>query len=416
MSKFPQVAPVRQLVTVEHIPDVEAHVRCALADLPLAAHVRPGMRVAVGVGSRGIGCINAVVTTLVRELQALGAQPFLVPAMGSHGGGTAAGQREVLIGYGLGPDPLGVPILSDMDAVRIGATDAGMPVYWDRHAAQAEAVIVVNRIKPHTAFRAPWESGLFKMLAVGLGKEQGAATVHSWGIATAMPAAARVVLGRMPVIAGIGIVENGQHQPAIIAVLPAAAIEAQESKLLAEAWRHLPRIPLQPLDVLVLQAIGKDISGTGMDLNVVGMWRRTGGPVVPEFRTIVALDLTEHSHGNAVGVGYADVITRRLRAKVDLDVTYTNCLTAINFNGAKLPITLATDRDAIAAALPRQAPAAARLVLVRNTLELGTLWVSAPLLAGVAASPILEQIGPLQDLPFDASGSLRLFDGDEVTG
>jgi hypothetical protein len=411
MITFPQVAPVRQWVTADHIPDVEGHVRRALGELPLAALVRPGMRVAVGVGSRGIGCVTAVVTALVRELQALGAQPCLVPAMGSHGGGTAAGQRAVLLGYGLGPDRLGVPILSDMDAVRIGETAAGMPVYWDRHAAAADAVIVVNRIKPHTAFRAPWESGLFKMLAVGLGKEQGAAAIHSWGLESAMPAAARAVLARMPVIAGIGIVENGQHQPAIIAVLPAAAIEAEEPKLLAEAWRHLPRIPLEPLDLLVLQEIGKDISGTGMDLNVVGMWRRTGGPVAPQFRAIVALDLTEHSHGNAVGVGYADVISQRLRDKVDLEVTYTNGLTALNYNGAKVPITLPTDRDAIAAALPRQAPAAARLVLARNTLALDTLWVSAALLAEVAASPTLEQAGPLQELPFDPAGGLKLFYG-----
>ncbi len=406
---FPKIAPVRQRVTDQQIHDIEAHVRAQLQALPLAQRVRPGMRVAVGVGSRGIACIRAVVTTLVRELQALGAQPFLVPAMGSHGGGTAEGQREVLVGYGLGPDELGVPILSSMETVQVGMTPAGMPVHFDVHAAQADAIVVVNRIKPHTAFRNQWESGLFKMLAVGLGKPKGAATIHGWGIVEAMPAAARVILQTMPVIAGIGIVENGHHRPARIAVLPAEAIEAQEPKLLAEAWRHLPRIPLEPLDVLVLQEIGKDISGTGMDLNVVGMWRRTGGPVEPRFERIVALDLTPNSHGNGVGVGYCDAIPQRLRDKIDIQATYTNCLTAGNFNGAKLPITLPTDRDVLQAVLPaNKEPDAVRLVIARNTLALETLWVSQALLPEVAASDQLHQIGELRPLPFDETGALQM--------
>ncbi|HXF62275.1 MAG TPA: hypothetical protein VNK95_11705 [Caldilineaceae bacterium] len=405
---FPKIAPVRQHLTTDHIADVPTHVRHELARLPLAERIRPGTSVAVGVGSRGIGCIREVVTTLVDELLALGAQPYLVPAMGSHGGGTAAGQEEVLIGYGLGPAQLGIPIRSSMETTVIGETPSGMPVYWDVNAAQADAVIVVNRIKPHTAFRNRWESGLFKMLSVGFGKAEGAATIHSWGIAEAMPAAARVVLAKKPVVAGIAIVENGQHQPAEIAALAAEEIEAREPELLEHAWRHLPRIPLEPLDLLVLQEIGKDISGTGMDLNVVGMWRRTGGPVQPDFRAITALDLTPNSHGNAVGVGYCDLIPQRLCDKVDWPATYTNCLTAGNFNGGKRPITLPTDRDVIAAALPRAHPDQARMVIARNTLDLGLLWVSTALLSELARYPNLEQIGPPQPLAFDAGGSLTL--------
>src|SRR5690606_22272634 len=201
-------------------------VHCELDKLPLAELVQPGMRVAVGVGSRGIACIRDVVAPLVERLLALDTRPCLVPAMGSHGGGNAEGQHEVLIGYGLGE--LGVPIESSMEATQIGTTERGMPVYTDRNAAQADAIIVVNRIKPHTSFRAKWESGLTKMLAVGLGKEEGAATIHAWGVAEAIPEAAAVVIDKLPVVAGIGIVENGHHQPAQIRALRGDAIMQQE--------------------------------------------------------------------------------------------------------------------------------------------------------------------------------------------
>jgi hypothetical protein len=381
-------------------------VRAQLAASSLRQRIKPGSRVAVGLGSRGVTCISDVVTPLVETLLEWGALPFLVPAMGSHGGGTAEGQREVLLGYGLGK--LGVPILSNMESVQIGATPEGMPVYTDTNAAQADAIIVVNRIKPHTAFRNDWESGLMKMLAVGLGKERGAATIHGWGLRDSMPAAARVVLATLPVIAGIGIVENGQHQPAAIEVIPAEQIEAREPALLKLAWQHLPRIPLEPLDLLVLQEIGKDISGTGMDLNVVGMWRRTGGTPQPDFRAIAALDLTPNSHGNAVGVGYCDVIPQRLAEKIDRHVTYTNCLTAGNFNGGKIPITLPTDQEVISAALPRTNAAQARVVVARNTLDLGLLWVSEASLPQLANHTTLQQIGPAQSIEFDALGRLTL--------
>src|SRR4051794_37808468 len=201
MLNFPNLAPVRQELTTEHIADLSSHVRSQLQSSNLRQRIKTGMRVAVGLGSRGVACISDVVTPLVETLFEWGANPILIPAMGSHGGGTAEGQREVLIGYGLGK--LGAPILSNMESVQIGVTPEGMPVYSDINASQADAIIVVNRIKPHTAFRNHWESGLMKMLAVGLGKERGAATIHGWGLRDAMPAAARVVLAKLPVVAGI---------------------------------------------------------------------------------------------------------------------------------------------------------------------------------------------------------------------
>ncbi|MBX3000431.1 MAG: hypothetical protein KF893_18045 [Caldilineaceae bacterium] len=400
------VIPIRQDVATEKVHDVAGTVRAGLGALPLSARIRPGMKVAVGVGSRGISSIGEVVRVTVEALLALGAKPFLVPAMGSHGGGTAEGQRQVLEGYGLGEADLGIPIRSSLDTVIIGETAAGMPVYFDAHAAQADAILVVNRIKPHTSFRARWESGLFKILAVGLGKQRGAETIHAWGIAEAIPAAARVILARMPVVAGIGIVENGHHEAAHIAVIPAERLEEDEPPLLEIAKSYLPRIPLQPFDLMIVQEIGKNISGTGMDLNIVGMWRRNGGPVDPLIRRLVVLDLTEASHGNATGIGYADLIPARLRDKVDWPATYMNCLTAGNYPGARIPITLPTDQAVIETGLAGFDIETARIVYIRNTLDLEIFWVSPALLAEVEAHPHLTAIGESQPIRFDPNGLL----------
>jgi hypothetical protein len=402
------VAPVRQRVSMERVADPAAEVRAGLRALPLSDHVKPGMRIAVGVGSRGISCIYEIVKTVIDELHALNAEPFLVPAMGSHGGGTAEGQREVLESYGLRPDILKAPIHTSMDAVLLGQTDEGIAVYFDTHAVKADGIIIINRIKEHTAFKGNWESGLMKMLAVGLGKAQGAAELHNKGIRDAFPKAARYLIDHMPIIAGVGIVENGQHEPARIAVLPAKQIEAEEAKLLTLARQFLPRIPAEffPIDLLILREIGKDISGTGMDLNIVGMWRRNGGPIDPPIDRLVVLDLTPNSHGNAIGIGYADVIPQRLRDKVDWQATYTNCISSHNWAGGRAPITLPTDQDAIATGLAGIDPATVRLLLVRNTLEMEVLWVSEALLKTVPANPLLEQIGPLRPLAFDADGNL----------
>ncbi|MBI5305784.1 MAG: DUF2088 domain-containing protein [Chloroflexi bacterium] len=401
-------APVRQQVSLERVDDVDATTRAGLRALPLDARVRPGMRVAIALPSRGIPCMPQIVRVVIEELRALNAQPFLVPAMGSHGGGTAEGQREVLEGYGLGEDATGVPIVSSLETVHIGETQNGMPVFADKHAATADGIIAINRIKEHTAFKARWESGLLKILAVGLGKPRGAAEIHNWGVADAMPAAARVVLARLPVLAGIGIVENGQHQAARIEVIPAERIESDEPALLDLARRLTPRIPseFEPIDLLIVQEMGKDISGTGMDLNVIGMWRRTGGPVSPLINVIAVLDLTPNSHGNAIGVGHSDLISQRLRDKMDIAATYTNCLTAHNLAGAKIPITLPTDREVIEAGLAGIASERARAVLIRNTLALDLLWVSESLLPSVAMAPTLEQIGAARPLSFDAHGAL----------
>ncbi len=402
-----KLIPVKQKVASEQVEDVAGAVRSGLASISPAERIRPGMSVAVAVGSRGISSIQEVVKTTVNALLALGARPFLVPAMGSHGGGTAQGQKEVLEGYGLGEDDLGVPIRSSLDTVIVGETEAGMPVHFDANVAQADAIVVINRIKPHTSFRCRWESGLFKIIAVGLGKQRGAETIHAWGIEEAMPAAARLILARMPIVAGIGIVENGYHQAAQIAVLPAERIEAEEPALLETAKEYLPRIPLSPIDLMIVEEIGKNISGTGMDLNIVGMWRRNGGPIDPPIRRLAVLDLTPASHGNATGIGYADLIPERLREKVDWQATYMNCLTAGNYAGAKQPITLPNDQLLLATALASLDPQTAQVVYIRNTLDLETFWVSPGMLAQVAAHDNLTVVGEPQPVRFDEEGTLQ---------
>lgn len=402
-----RLTPVRQRVARERIEDVEGVLRDGLAALALERRIRRGDRIAIAVGSRGIASLRQIVRTTIDALREVGSRPFLVPAMGSHGGGTPEGQRAVLEGYGLASEATGVPIVSQMEAVRIGATPDGMPVYLDREAARADGIIAINRVKAHTAFNGRWESGLMKILSVGLGKARGAETIHNHGVAGAMPAAARVVIAETPVLAGIGVVENGEHQPARIAVVPADRIEAEEPALLAEAYRLMARIPLEPLDLLVVREMGKDISGTGMDLNVIGMWRRVGGPVEPRFETIAVLDLTPNSHGNAIGVGHADLIPRRLRDKIEPGATYTNCLTSHNLAGGKIPITLPTDRDVIDAGLRGRSGDEARVLLIRNTLDLEEFWVSEALLGEVEAADALEITGAPRPLEYTPEGALR---------
>ncbi|MDE0632878.1 MAG: lactate racemase domain-containing protein [Caldilineaceae bacterium] len=399
-----QLAPVRQSVSEQQVENVSAAVWNGLNAVALSERVRPGMRVAVAVGSRGISCYREVVQAVVETLKSLGAEPFLVPAMGSHGGGTAEGQHAVLVGYGMAD--LGVPIHSSLEVKQI-AEAAGMPVYWDRHAAEADAVIPVNRVKAHTAFRADHESGLCKILTIGLGKRKGAATLHAHDAVTAIPRAAQVILKTMPVVAGVAIVENGRHEPAEIAVLAGERIFEEEPALLRKAKALQPSIPFDDLDLLIVQEMGKNISGTGMDTNIIGMWRRNGGPREPNFRVLAVLDLTAGSHGNASGVGLADLIPERLRAKIDWHATYTNCLTAGNFAAAKQPVVLPSDREVIETGLMGKDAGSARVVWIRNTLELDTLWLSPALLAEAREIPALTDVGSLQFVGFTADGALQ---------
>lgn len=393
--------PVRQRLESTAAVDVRQAVLSGLADLG-PTRIRPGMRIGVAVGSRGISRYTDIVAAVVQGLREAGAEPFLFPAMGSHGGGTAEGQQQVLVERGMGE--LGVPIRSTQDTVEIGTAPDGMPVHWNRLAAAADGVVVVNRIKAHTAFRGRWESGLFKMIAVGIGNRRGAEEAHGHGIDAAIPAAARVAVSAHRVLAGVAVVEDGRHEPALIRVLPGEAIEDEEPRLLDLARRLQPGIPFPVLDLLIVQQMGKDISGTGMDTNVIGMWRRNGGPREPDYRCIAVLELTPGSHGNATGIGMADLVPRRLAEQVDWPATYLNCLAARNFAGAKQPIVLPTDRDVIGTGLTT-AMAPPRVALIRNTLEVDIMWVS-PSLTPAAVQHGCEVVGEAQELQFDSDDRL----------
>jgi hypothetical protein len=406
---LPRFARVRQALPEERIEDVAGAVRAELARIGLQARIQPGWSVAITAGSRGIADIPLVIRTVVEQVRATGGEPFVIPAMGSHGGATPEGQRHVLAEYGITEQSTGAPIRATMDTVELGQLPSGARVYFDAHAAAADATIVVNRVKAHTAFRGEIESGLCKMTAVGLGKQRGAEQMHAHGLKEHIPLGARLSLEKNNVVAGLGLVENAAHELALIRATPPDGFLDIDRELLKKANEYLPRIPFDHLHVLVVGWLGKNLSGSGMDYNVVGMWRRIGGEQVPNFERIVVLDLTDESDGNGLGVGIADFTTRRLYDKLDLAKTYMNGLTANALAAIKLPIVLASDREALGVALHSiSLSEPPRVAIVRSTLELGELWVSDALADEVAANPRLTLEGEFEDLRFEGDERLSV--------
>ncbi len=403
---LPRMVRVRQKFDVSRIEDVAAEVRFQLADFGLEERVKPGQRIGITAGSRGIANMALIIKTIVEEMKKIGAEPFVFPAMGSHGGGTAEGQTEMLAGYGITEEYVKAPIFSSMDVVELGNTPAGIPVFCDRNAFEADGIFVVNRVKAHTAFKAPNESGLVKMMGIGMGKRRGADMYHRYDLGTLLPAAAHVVLNTCKIVGGMGIVENSRDETWRLRAVPPERMHEEDRLLLIESYKLLPRIPFDTLDVLIVDEMGKNISGTGMDLNIIGIWRRLGGEQKPYYKYIVALDLTEESHGNALGIGMADLTTRRLVDKIDLKATYTNVMTTNFFQTGKIPVTMETDREAIELAFKTFEADAARAVRVKNTLELEHLLVSEALMPEVRANRNLVVESGSQELRFDAAGAL----------
>jgi len=395
---------IEQAVRSDAVGDVRRAAREAAA--ALAAGLHPGARVAVACGSRGITALGEIVTAVVTQLRSAGLRPFVAPAMGSHGGATAAGQLEVLADLGITEAALGVPIRAGLEVEQVAVTPAGIPVHFSRAALESDAVLVVNRVKPHTLLRDPLGSGLMKMLSVGLGHHLGARTLHAAGLQEHLVPATREVLARAPILGGIAVVENGNGQVAHLESVPAAAIPERDLALLALARSYMSAIPIDPLDVLVVQWMGKNVSGTGMDPNVVGLHRRHGGVPDRHISTLVALDLTPESHGNATGVGMADLITHRLRDKIDWPVTRTNCLTGGFLSGMKLPLSLPSDREALETAASVHGERDLRVAIIRDTLHLRRLWISEALAAEAARHPALRILGAPFELAFGPDGAL----------
>jgi hypothetical protein len=405
--ELPRLVRIRQRFGTERIEDVARTVGNALRGSALRGRVTPGARIAITAGSRGISHIEEVLAAAVATLRAFGAEPFVVPAMGSHGGATAEGQAEVLAGYGITEERVGAPICATMDVVEIGRTSRGVPVFMDRLAWEADGVLVCGRVKAHTAFKAPIESGLCKMLAVGLGKQRGAETMHASGLARTIPEAASVALATNKVMLGLAIVENASDEPfRIEAVEPAQFLE-RDRALLEISNSLLPRIPFDQLDVLIIDWIGKNISGSGMDPNVIGMWRRLGGERKPDYRRIVVRDVTPESHGNAIGIGWADFTTRRLVESIDRAAMEMNCITANAPDVARIPISTATDREAIELAIKTAAiTAPVRLARIHSTLRLEEMYVSEALLEEAKVNPAIEVLEDPAPMVFDAAGRL----------
>jgi len=410
---LPRMVRVRQTFTRQRVPDIPAAVADALAGARLP--VKRGDTVAVGAGSRGIANIDVVVGATVRYLHDLGARPFVFPAMGSHGGGTADGQLDVLAHYGITEATMGCPVRATMDVVQVGEA-LGMPVWLDRFAAEADWIGVVNRVKPHTDFKGSIESGLFKMMTIGLGKWKGATQYHranvNHGYETVITAVGREMLAKASIGFGLGIVENGYDETGRIEAFNAAELEQGERRLLKDAREWMARLPFSPIDVLIVEQIGKNISGSGMDTNVIGRPSNPHEPFPadPKILWIVALDLTEESYGNATGIGNADFATRRLVDKIDMKPTLINCITACAPNGAKVPATYESDREAIETALScigLTPPEKARVIRIKNTLVLGEIEVSEAFLPDVAKRGDLSVQDAPTELRFDVAGALR---------
>ena len=406
--RFPRWCLVRQRIESPRLTEVRGAVRAQMHQDGIRHAVRPGDRIAVGVGSRHFADMALVVRECIEALKSLGARPFIVPAMGSHGGSTAEGQADTLAGYGIHEQALGVPVDPSMDVDVIGHTAAGVPVKVARSVLASDGVIVIARVKPHTAFRAPIESGIAKMLTIGLGKQQGAESLHRVAIhkfKDLLPEAVQIILRKIKVIAGVAIVENHQDQTGHLEVVPGAQILTREPELLAKARDWMPRILVEDCDLLIVDAIGKNISGDGMDPNVTGRFavaEMTGGLRVQK---VVVRDLTELTHGSFVGAGVADIITRRVIEKADFRAGYMNAITATVLSGVKLPVIMETDRDAVGLGLMtcnEVEPEQAKVVRIANTLNLSSIWVSESVLRDPANQAKLEALTPMQPMAFDA--------------
>ncbi len=414
---YPRMVRIRQQFERQRIDDIGQAVSLEMEKLDLRGRIRPGQSVALTAGSRGIANIPTILRAVADFLKRLGAKPFLVPAMGSHAGGTAEGQQKLLESYGITEEFVGVPIRASMEVVSLGSTSEGFPVVIDRFAREADHIGVVARVKPHTGFHGAVESGLLKMMMIGLGKHTGALTYHRillerpWE--QVLRSVSRQVRAQAPVAFGLGIIENAYDETALIEGVRPGDFEPREEELLKKARAWLPRLPFREADLLVIDEIGKDISGAGMDTNVVGRKRAFRLDKAPDdqpvMRLIFVRGLTRNTHGNAAGIGVADFTTTRLVQAMNYRATVINCLTAGYPESANLPVHFETDREVVDAALAiigTRAPEEARVVHARNTLQLAEVEISEPCLSESKRATDFEIEGKALPLAFDEQGNM----------
>jgi hypothetical protein len=419
LPPLPRLVRIRQRFDATEVESAAQAVAAELARPEIAPALKPGARVAVGVGSRGIDRLAEVVTALVGGLGRAGCQPFIVSAMGSHGGATPEGQAAVLAGYGVTEAALGVPVRATLETEVLGEV-LGVPVHFDRLALQeADAIVPVNRVKPHTSFRARIESGLMKMIAIGLGNHAGAEALHAAGFDRfheIVPAAAELILARAPIPFGMALVENAYGRLARIEAVPAPGMREREEALLDFAHSLLPALPYREVEVLLIDRIGKDVSGAGMDPNVVNRHFEPVPPSEPHAQRIVVRGLTAASKGNAAGIGLADFVLRRAADAVDIRKTLINSITARHPEGARMPVILEDDREALAVALAacvRVPPSGPRIARIPDTKHIATLEVTENLLAEALATGRVERAGEPREWKFDTAGMLVDLDADE---
>ena len=380
----------------------------------MGERIRPGMRIAITAGSRGIRNVDEITRSVAACVRAHGAEPFIVPAMGSHGGATAQGQKELLAGYGITEEAMGCPILSSMETVLLGHSELGKPVYMDKNAWESDGVILSCRLKPHNAFRGPVESGPCKMMTVGLGKQKGAEQVHSDGmdiISRNIPTMAKVTLGTGKILFAIPCLENAYDQTLRFEAIPAENIIRRESELLKVAFAHMPSILVKEGDVLIVDRIGKNFSGTGVDPNITGTFSTPYASGGVQVQRTCFLNLTEESHGNSLGIGLASCITRRIFDLIDADAMYTNCITSTVIRSAMVPCVMSTDREAIQFCLRtcnRIDLNRARVIRIQNSLHIGQIMLSEAYFEDVKAGryPGLSALDAPEDLTFNDEGTL----------
>lgn len=412
---FPRIVKVRQHFNHPVVDDAAEVVRGGVAHLSGYLSIKPGQRIAITGSSRGTDRMVEVLRTLVEMVKERGAHPFIIPAMGSHGGATAEGQRNMLMELGITEENVGAPIYASMDVVLIDHISDGRPVFVDKYAHEADGIIVVNRVKNHTGFRADYESGLMKMMTIGLGKHRGARYYHSTGfprMGKTIAEVGKTVLRDEKILFGVGLIENGHGILGNIFCLEPEEIPVVEKDMLKLAHSYLPRPFFDRSDVLVVQELGKDISGTGMDSNVIGRYNNDSVQT-PEicYTRIVALDLTDHTEGNGNGIGFADYISDRLYQKLDLKKMYPNVITSSHPMTARIPVIIPTDRLTIAAGLRTclvEEGKQPKIGFIKNTKDLDVVYVSENMLDEArSCSHVTIESQPFQ-IPFSENGSLSL--------
>lgn len=414
--KLPKMIKVQQIFNRESLAPTEipSEVNKLLSHDKFKYSISEGKKICITCGSRGISNIALITKSIVDYCKKVKAKPFVIPAMGSHGGATAEGQRKMLEGFGVTEEYIGCPIYSSMETVEIGKTDEGTSVFIDKYASESDGIIVCGRVKPHTCFRGNYESGIMKMMAIGLGKQHGAEVCHEKGfknMAKNVHLFGRAIISNAPIVCGFAILENPYDETRRLVALGPDEIEEKEPELLNEARENMPKIYFENTDVLIVDKIGKNFSGDGMDPNITGTFATPYASGGINAENVVVLDLSDESHGSAVGIGGADAITKRLFDKIDFEMTYPNVITATTIKGSKIPMILKSDKEAIQIALRTTVDSDKnnpRMIRIKNSLQIDEIYISEAHLNEAKNNPNIKILGESMEFPFDGNGNLPL--------